>query len=163
MAFANWGAHNYEVEVPLSIEYSRSVVEAATGSYSTQPQYCYTRRARKTYRYKGMTEAAVKECLVAKRAQYTRRFAGWRRQFTRMVQLPRSGDYYDQVAAFTVNRNTVVFDLRIEIDELVNIYSLTNYDLMSANGRDALEAQFQRSSAPLCYVYQYRYDEPGET
>lgn len=163
MAFANWGSHNYEVEVPLSIEYSRAPIEVAAGSYSSTPQYCYSRRARKTYRYKGMTEAAVKECLVAKRMQYTRRFFSWRRQFYTMIQQPSSNDYYEQVAAFTVTRNTVVFDLRIEVDEVVNIYSTTSYDLLTSQGRDALEAQFMRQSAPLSWVWKFKYDEPGET
>ena len=160
MAFSTHGTHCYEVEVPLSVEYVRSVVQG--GSYNSTPQYGYSRRAMKTYRYKGLTEAAVKAALTEKRAQYTRRFCAWKMTNGRMIQQPYSQDYFKQVAAFNVTRNAVVFDLRITVDEIVNIYSTTEYDLLTQQGRAALEAQFQRSSVPLCWVWRYKYDEPGE-
>jgi hypothetical protein len=163
MAFSNYGTHNYEVVVPLSLDYASAPIEVAAGSYSSTPQLCHSRHATKTYKFKGMTEAAVKSCLADKRAQYTRRFCTWTRNWTRMVKQSSSSDYYDQVATFNVTRrgDAPVFDLQITVDETVCIYSTTSYDLLTAAGRASLEAQFQRSD--LSWVWKYKYDEPGET
>jgi len=161
MAFSTYGSHNYEVVVPFSLEYSSEPLQAAAGATGTQ-YYRYSRHAKKTYRFKGMTEAAVQQCLVEKRAQYTRRFCAWRRNWTVMIKESSYRDYYAPVATFNVVRNGVapVFDLQITVDEVVNIYTSTVYDLLTDAGRTQLEAQFQRHD--LAWVWKYKYDEPGE-
>lgn len=164
MAFTSHSSANYEVEVPLTIEYACSPVEFGDGS-SISPQRLYSRHATKVYSYKGMTETATKACAAAKRLQYMRRFATWKRAanglFMKWLQY---FDYYEQVASINVRRASPapVFDVTISVNEIVNIYSTQHLDLSSATDIATLEALFQQSEPPLCYVKDFLYDEPGE-
>ena len=55
MALSTYGRINYEVEVPLSREYSRETVHRAGDRYGSQAQFKYTRNTTKAYRFKGMS------------------------------------------------------------------------------------------------------------
>lgn len=147
MALNLYGETNYEVQVPFSVEYSR---EPAITKDIYQPnrvtQWKYTRNAQKTYKFKGMTEDATKQCLTAKRYQYNRRFMPWVRfrgsvteygyyhcpdeyrqaGYDYMAKDP----YYAQVAQFNVSRNgdAPVYDLQITVNETIALYSTRDYD-----------------------------------
>lgn len=179
MAFTNHSFANYEVAVPLSFEYSRETVHPAGGDYGDLPQYRYTRRATKTYRYKGMTEAALKACLAAKRRQYCRRFMAWTLVGGNWIspyeldnyssihgglEAPAiaAPDYFEQVASFSVSRDVVVYHLEIAVDETVVMYHSQEYDPNTEAGIAALEARFVNTQAPVSYIaYKspYGYDE----
>lgn len=179
MAFSSHSFTNYEVTVPLAIEYSRETVHPAGGNYGSVPQYKYTRRVTKTYRYKGMTEAALKACIAAKRRQYCRRFMAWTlvggdwkssyelENYSALhggLEAPAAPapDYFEQVAAFQVSREVVVFHLEIAVDESVVMYHSQEYDLNTDAGIAALEARFVNTDTPVSYIaYKspYSYDE----
>lgn len=78
MALNTYGKINYEVMVPISIEYQKSVVHPAGGTYGSTPQYQYDRLVKKTYKFKGMDSATATRCLKDKKAQYNRKFMGWK-------------------------------------------------------------------------------------
>ena len=164
MAFTNYGLHNYEVDVPLSIEYTSGIVPGS--DVSGAPQYQYVRHASKAYRFKGMTEAAVKQCLADKRRQYVRRLMNWRWQNGRYIQETKTHDYFGSVATFDVNRigAAPVYDLRIKIDEYVSLFDSRERDLTSATDIAGLEWMFTYTggSQPYSYVGWYKYDEPEE-
>lgn len=64
MALNLYGKTNYEVVVPLTIDYGRTTAITPNVYQPTLDlQYRYTRHVAKTYKFKGMTEAAVKECV----------------------------------------------------------------------------------------------------
>ena len=171
MALSTYSRVNYEVEVPLSREYSRETVHPAGGTYGSEPQYKYTRRTRKTYRFKGMSSAAATECADAKRRQYCRRFMGWKMMghnwrppsyFSKYGMLQSSPpDYWQQVAEVNVIRTGAasVFDVQITIDESVVIYGTWDYDINTAIGCDNCEARFRHATQPVSYVNSYDYDE----
>lgn len=78
MALNLYGKTNYELVVPFTIDYGRTTaITANVYQTNLEAQYRYTRHVTKSYKFKGMTEAAVKACVQAKRAQYTRRFMQW--------------------------------------------------------------------------------------
>lgn len=172
MAFTSFGAVNYEVEVPLSREYSRETVHPAGGRYGSEAQFKYMRHTLKSYRFKGMSAAATQACLSAKRAQYNRRFLGWTKNgsdWRSPSYLLKWGaaslitpDYFEQVASFNVIRRAVVFDVQIAIDEVVAIYGSWDYDLRTTDGVAACEARFMQDGSGaerLSYVSSYDYDE----
>jgi len=78
MALNTYGKINYEVDVPMSIEYSKTMIHPSGGRYGSEPQFMYSRHVTKTYRFKGMDMATTQDCLKAKKAQYCRKFMGWR-------------------------------------------------------------------------------------
>jgi hypothetical protein len=169
MALSTYGITNHEVEVPLSIEYSRETIHPAGGVYGSVPQYKYTRRASKTYRFKGMTAAAAQACLNAKRALYNRRFMGWGlvgvdwrppSWFRKYYRVPPA-DYHVQVATFNVVRNGAapVFDVQIAVDESVVIYGEWDFDVSTSTGCADCELCFTSSERPVSYVSSYDYDE----
>ena len=162
MAFENHSFENYETLVPLSLEYGRTAVSPPSGSWSSGTTFRYTRRATKTYVYRGMTESAVKKCLAEKRRQYMRRFVAWRWQGATMVRDAMSKDYYEQVAQFNVSKREVVFDLQITVDETVCMYSTKDLSPVTEAGCRQIEGLFNTSGTiKQTWVPTYSYDEPG--
>jgi hypothetical protein len=188
MALNLYGKTNYEVETPLTIEYSRTavVLKPASGSDITT-QFQYVRHATKTYSYKGMTEQALKACMSAKQLMYTRRFMEWR-FFARywrcpfeLNQAPESylepPPYMKCVATFNVQRTSdaPVYDLQIIVDETVTLYDTEDYAPNTASGIQHIEALFTTQTPytgprPIwtnyqgvlyykSYAYEYDYDE----
>ena len=166
MALDSYGVTNYEVEVPLSLLYEReAAVEADIYQPTRETQWRYTRRATKTYLFKGMTEAAVKECLSAKRQQYMRKFMYWKKHsshsnpyfhcpdefssagYSGQVKEP----YYKQVASFTVMRNSdaPVYNLRITVDEVIALYSVRDYDPADPTKIDDIEELFATQTSTI--------------
>ena len=169
MALSTYGKINYEVEVPLSREYLRETVHPSGGVYGSVPLYKYTRRTRKTYRFKGMTAETAQSCLNEKRAQYNRRFMGWGlvgvdwrppSWFRRYNRTPPS-DYHEQVATFNVVRagEAPVFDVQITLDEEVAIYGDWDFDVSTSVGCADCEACFASIDSPVSYINSYDYDE----
>ena len=173
MALSTYGATNYEVEVPFSIEYTKDTVHPANGLYGFNGQWRYGRRVQKTYKFKGMDAATTQACLTAKKKQYVRKFMGWKmlgnnwrnigyyEKYGMLASAPE--DYFQQVATFNVTRNgdAPSFDVQITIDETVYLYFSTDYSLQSSTDVALIEALFQRATAAnrLCYVSTYDYDE----
>ena len=162
MAFESHGFHNYETIVPLSLEYSRTPVSYPAGKWASDPWYRYTRRATKTYIYRGMSEAALKKCLAEKRSQYMRRFISWKWQGFDMEPCDMGEDYFEQVAQFNVSKREVVYDLQIVVDETVHLYSRRNYSPNNEKECQWIEKLFsQPVSMRDSWVRLYSYDEPG--
>ena len=162
MAFETHSFANYETLVPLSLEYGRGVATPPSGSWSSSVIYKYSRRATKTYIYRGLSEAAVKKCLAEKRRQYTRRFVAWRWQGASMVRDSMSKDYFEQVATFNVSKREVVYDLQITVDETVYIYSTKDLSPVTEQGCKHIEALFNSpGTIKQTWVPTYSYDEPG--
>lgn len=175
MALDTYGAFNREIEVPLALDYSREPAPVGTALQTDlRRQFAYSRRARKTYRFKGMDAATAQACLAEKKRQYTRKFMGWRKQgaeFLNARQLKGRGiyslapaDYFAQVATFNVHRNSAapVFDVQITVDETVVLYSYNEYDPNTAAGQASIEQLFNKKSGTIClwsYVPLYDYDE----
>lgn len=173
MAFNTYTATNREVEVPLSLDYTREVAPVGTSlQVNLRKQYYYTRRARKTYRFKGMDAATAKACLAEKKRQYARRFMSWTKLGTEFMtprQLKSSGnyalvhpDYFEQVATFNVIKSVCVYDVQITVDETTALYSFNEHDPNTAAGQAAIEALFLAKSGTTClwsYVPLYDYDE----
>ncbi len=185
MALNLYGRTNYETVVPLSVEYAREAAVAVSGM---DTQWRYTRHATKTYKFKGLTEAAAKACLADKRRQYTRRFMAWQ-QYSYYFRSPTQAQYatgmtepspyMDQVAQFSVSRDgdAPVYTVQIAIDETVAVYSTRDYDPSTASGCASIEALFATmiadpqaecdlSGATIlgvryyhAYVHEYSYDE----
>lgn len=148
MALNLYGKTNYEVRVPLSLQYSREpVITKSLQQPLLATQWKYSRMAQKTYLFKGMTEKATKACLFAKLFQYNRKFMQWGRMlgpasvpygywhspeeftaagYSYMAKEP----YYAQVAQFNVTRmsQAPVFNLEIQVDEIIYLYSIRDYD-----------------------------------
>lgn len=173
MALNTYGKKNYEVIVPISIEYTKETVHPASGQYGSTGQWKYGRHVTKTYRFKGMDATTATACLTAKRKQYNRKFMGWKflgNNWRNILYYERFGivssapaDYYEQVATFNVTRNGSVptFDVQITVDEVVYLYFSTDYNIQSSTDLAIIESLFQRSSTSnkLCYVSTYDYDE----
>ena len=159
MAFRDWGEQNCEVIVPLSLDYSRAaIIRGAT------EQFRYTRHATKTYKFKGMDEATVQACLIAKKRQYNRRFCSWSKGTNYIfTQRDSAYDYFEQVAEFSVTRREVVYDLQITVDETAIVYDAREFDPLTDAGCASIEGIFQNpGQPPKTYVNTWKYDEPGE-
>ena len=64
MALNLYGKTNYEVVVPMTIEYGRTTAITPNVYQPTLDlQYRYTRHVTKTYKFKGMTEQTLKACI----------------------------------------------------------------------------------------------------
>ena len=162
MAFESHGFRNYETLVPLSVEYAREVATPPAGSWSSDVTFKYSRRATKTYVYRGMTEAAAKRCLAEKRRQYMRRFVAWRWQGASVKRDSSANDYYEQVATFNVSKREVVYDVQITVDETVYIYSTRDYSPVTEAGCKYIERLFNSpGTLHETWVPTYSYDEPG--
>ena len=162
MAFENHSFANYETLVPLSLEYGKEVAAPPYGSWSSTATYKYTRRATKTYVFRGMSEAAAKKCLAEKRRQYMRRFVAWRWQGAGMVRDDLAKDYYEQVAQFNVSKREVVYDVQITIDETVCMYSTKDLSPITEQGCRQIEGLFNTpGTVRQTWVPTYSYDEPG--
>ena len=171
MAFSSHSAANYEVQAPLRIDYAggKYKITDKYGATISDKWYKYERRARKTFSYKGMTEAACKACVDAMNARYTRKLMGWTQSgfgfYTSKEMAERNAasratpDYFQSVAEIGVTRRTVVFDVQVTVDETVVIYLTSAYDVNTALGRAALETEFQK--VKYSYLSTYGYDEPG--
>ena len=120
MAFESHGFHNYETIVPLSLEYSRTPVSYPAGKWASDQWYRYTRRATKTYIYRGMSEAALKKCLAEKRSQYMRRFISWKWRGFDMVPC----DMAALLSNFRNKRRTTLSTSRVEgkPDNAIRVY-----------------------------------------
>ena len=143
MALNTYGKINYEVVVPMSIEYTKTTVHPAGGQYGSVGQWRYGRHVQKTYKFKGMDAATTQACLNAKKRQYNRKFMGWKMEgnnwrnityyekYGRLSGAPE--DYFQQVATYNVNRNgnAPSFDVQITVDEVVYLYFSTDYDLQN--------------------------------
>ena len=166
MSLNLYGKTNYEVEVPLSVMYAReAAVQADIWQPTRETQWRYTRRARKTYSFKGMTEAAVKACLEAKRQQYNRRFMYWTIHDQHSNPYYHNADeysaagysgrvkapYYDLVAQFDVTRTSDarVFNIRITVDETIALYSVRDYDPNDPTKLDDIEELFMDQTVTL--------------
>lgn len=159
MAFTSWGTFNCEVISPLALDYSRATI--IKGSTS---QWRYTRHATKTYLFKGMDEATLQACLIAKKRQYNRRFASWHKG-TNFIYTQRdsSYDYFEQVAQFSATRREVVYDLQIAVDETAIVYDNREFDPETDAGCASIESLFQiPGQPPRSYVSTWKYDEKGE-
>ena len=164
-----YGKINYEVEVPLSLDYTKSTIHKAGGQYGSTPQYMYTRRATKTYRFKGMSESTAKACLNDKKIQYNRKFMGWKllggnwynKYYFIQFGNPSAAaeDYHAQVATFNVVRNGAAptFDVQITVNEIVTIYGVWDYNINTPSGIGSLERKFQAYDSS--YISTYNYDE----
>ena len=162
MAFENHSFANYETLVPLSLEYSKEVATPPSGSWSSSVTFKYSRRATKTYIYRGLSEAAAKKCLAEKRRQYMRRFVAWRWQGGTAVRDSMSKDYYEQVAQFNVSKREVVYDVQITVDETVCIYSTKDFSPITEQGCKYIESLFNLpGTIKQTWVPTYSYDEPG--
>lgn len=188
MALNLYGKTNYEIEVPLTFNYSRKAIVMPVSTQSTfKVQYMYTRHATKTYSFKGMTEAALQACLNEKQLLYTRRFMQWTfyAQYWRSpFEIHMSQQYYlepppytDQVASFNVTRTSdaPVFDLQIDVNETTILYDTEDYMPNALSGVQHIEQLFTTQttytgSIPLwddyrsvpyykSYAYEYTYDE----
>ena len=174
MAFHTYTATNREVEVPLALDYTRTkIIKEGTHLDVAAPrQFYYTRRARKTYRFKGMDEATAQACLAEKKRQYTRRFMDWTElgyYFYTPKEMQSKGlyalalpDYFEQVGTFNVVKTVCVYDVQITIDETTALYSFQEYDPNTAAGQALIESLFQAHSGTTgkwCYVPLYDYDE----
>ena len=159
MALNLYGKTNYEVDVPFSIAYSREPAMQKSQRYPTQPtQWRYTRKATKTYNFKGMTEIACKACLDEKQRQYMRLFMPWKRLTTSYSDYYHCPDEYhfspfgyleedpyrQQVAQFNVSRTSdaPVFDLQITVDETIALFSTYDYDPGTLSGCQHIEQLF---------------------
>ena len=172
MAFSSYSIDtNYEVQVPLRIEYSGGpfVLRDKYGAFISNKWSKYERRARKTFSYKGMTEAAAKSCVDAMNARYTRKFMSWTQsgfdyyssadaKYTNLGSRANP-DYFQNVAEINVTRRTVVFDVQVTVDETIVMYLKTKLDVNNATDRIELERQFKL--AKNSYLATYEYDEPA--
>ena len=162
MAFENHSFANYETLVPLSLEYSKEAVSPPSGSWSSDVTFKYSRRATKTYVFRGMSESAAQKCLAEKRRQYMRRFVAWRWQGATMVRDSMSKDYYEQVAQFNVSKREVVYDVQITVDETVCMYSTKDFNPVTEQGCKHIEGLFNSpGTIKQTWVPTYSYDEPG--
>lgn len=188
MALSSYGKTNYEVVVPMTIDYGRTTA-ITPNVYQPQLdlQYRYTRHVTKTYKFKGMTEATAKACVQAKRAQYTRRFMQWV-LYASYYRSPwelhnttqswrEQPPYTEQVATFNVTRvsDAPVYDLEITINETTALYSRRNYEPTSLSAIPYIENMFvEKTQDPAghtivgelwntqyyhSYAYEYSYDE----
>ena len=188
MALNLYGTTNYELKVPLTIDYSR---ETAVRKYPAQPtygvQYRYMRHVSKTYAFKGMDEKTTKACAQAKQLQYTRKLMEWT-FYALYYRSPwemhycienwrEPPPYTKPMASLNINRpsEAPVFDVEITINETVAVYSLNDFDPSTAQGVAKIEELFMdqtvdsydnpivgdRYTVPYyhSYVHLYDYDE----
>lgn len=189
MALNLYGITNYSIDVPLTIEYAReAVVTPDVINPHIDTQFRYTRHATKSYKYKGMTEEAARQCLIDKRIQYARPFMYWTvygLYYRYPEQYQSSGrpylakpPYVEQVAQFNMTRagDAPVYDLGITVDETVALYSTRDYDPNTLSAQTQLKTMFEdKTILPLgerlmddvnaanprymTYIHKYDYDE----
>lgn len=187
MALNLYGETNYELIEPLSFSYNRTVaIQAYSETADLVSQYRYTRKATKTYKFKGLSEKALSACLTAKTIQYTRRFMEWRfyAQYWRnpyelyKSPTPRLSPppYTDLVATFNVSRGAApVYDLQITVNETVAIYDTEKYEPTTLSGVQHIETlistktpytgprplwvSYQGDAYYKSYAYEFNYDE----
>lgn len=189
MALNLYGKTNYCVDVPYTVEYAREVaVSPDVFNPHRDTQFRYTRHATKSYKYRGMTEEAARQCLIDKRIQYARPFLYWT-QYGAYWRYPEQYEsagrpylakppYVEQVAQFNMTRagDAPVYDLGITVDETVALYSTRDYDPNTLSAQTYLKTMFEdKTILPpaerlmdddmaqygryMTYIHKYDYDE----